>query len=62
MKHVDGGWRCLAYHGPGEPQCIVCDTCGQYVQPHRMNEKCPGPPEPDKTQQTFTGPDHEPAD
>jgi len=42
-KHIDSGRRCLVYHGDGEPLCIVCDGCKEYLRPEQFREtECPG--------------------
>jgi hypothetical protein len=39
-QHQDSGAVCCVGH-LGEPQCIQCRTCGEFIRPHQMKERCP---------------------
>lgn len=47
MSHLATEVRCTASHlilpdDDGEA-CIMCDACGQFIRPHKMNDDCSGP-------------------
>jgi len=45
LAHVNSHMQCLVFHtdkdGNALRQCIVCQHCGQYIRPEKMNETCP---------------------
>lgn len=52
MTHVETECRCSVGH-LGEPPCIQCRECREWIRPRDMRNECPGPMTKERMEREF---------